>query len=446
MLSLKPKITLKILFSNLVKILYLSNEILPNVGLTFFYLGIFLLPSAFSIAAIFLLISLIIGFLIQDESYFADKWNIPFFIGGLLIIFSSLLNTLNNIQNINPGEVNPLLSNIYLFNWIPFIFPFYGFQPYLSSKKLRRNCALIFISGTFPVIFSILGQTIFNWLGPLKALNGFIVWYLPDTSNFAFTGLFSNPNYLGSWLIIILPFSLATCFRKNINKSSKVILYVFLISISSSIILCGSRSALICMLISIPLFFGLRSLFWLLPLIVIFSVLQFSILVPIFGENFQEIIKVLTPSGIWSIFYDANYLLDISRIEIWKYALNLIKENPLFGSGASSFPTYIMSESGFWKGHSHNLPLELMASYGIPAALFILIPFTLLVGLSFRNILLKKHFFSYENIFDRSWIISIVLLSLMHLVDIQYFDGRISFAGWILLAGIRNIIKEDLQI
>ena len=87
-----------------------------------------------------------------------------------------------------------------------------------------------------------------------------------------------------------------------------------------------------------------------------------------------------------------------------------------------------------------------MASYGIPAALFILIPFTLLVGLSFRKIILKKRFFSYENIFDRSWIISIVLLTLMHLVDIQYFDGRISFSGWILLAGIRNIIKEDLQI
>ena len=152
MIRLQPKITLKILFSNLVKNLSISHEILPNVGLTFFYLGIFLLPSAFSFSAILLLISSIIGFLIQDKSYFSDKWNIPFFIGALLIIFSSLLNSLNNNQNINPGEVNPLLSNIYLFNWIPFIFSFYGFQPYLSSKKLRKNSALILISGTFPVI------------------------------------------------------------------------------------------------------------------------------------------------------------------------------------------------------------------------------------------------------------------------------------------------------
>lgn len=446
MLRLKPKITLKFLLSNLSKNFSLSQEILPNVGLAFFYLGIFLLPSAFSFSAIFLLISSIIGFSIQDENYFSDKWNIPFFIGSLLIICSSLLNSYNNIQNINTEEINPLLSNIYLFNWIPFIFSFYGFQPYLSSKKLRRNSAQIFISGTFPVIFSILGQTIFNWIGPLKALNGFIVWYLPNTSNFQVTGLFSNANYLGSWLIIILPFSLANLFRKNIKKSSKIILYSFLISIAISIILCGSRSALICMLISIPLFFGLRSLIWLIPLIGVFSVLQFSILFPIFGENFQAIMKVLIPSEIWSNFIDTNSAYDISRIGIWEYALNLIKTNPLIGSGASSFSSYIHLEAGFWKGHSHNLPLELMASYGIPAALFILIPFTLLVGLSFRKIILKKRFFSYENIFDRSWIISIVLLTLMHLVDIQYFDGRISFSGWILLAGIRNIIKEDLQI
>ena len=39
--------------------------------------------------------------------------------------------------------------------------------------------------------------------------------------------------------------------------------------------------------------------------------------------------------------------------------------------------------------------------------------------------------------------VSLTLLILMHLVDIQYFDGRISIAGWILLSGIRNIVFEN---
>ena len=48
-----------------------------------------------------------------------------------------------------------------------------------------------------------------------------------------------------------------------------------------------------------------------------------------------------------------------------------------------------------------------------------------------------------SNILDRTWLISFILLIIMHLVDIQYFDGRISIVGWILLAGIKNIVFHN---
>ena len=51
-----------------------------------------------------------------------------------------------------------------------------------------------------------------------------------------------------------------------------------------------------------------------------------------------------------------------------------------------------------------------------------------------------------KTIFDRAWIISLIILIILHLVDIQYFDGRISIAGWILLAGTRNILLEDIEV
>ena len=50
------------------------------------------------------------------------------------------------------------------------------------------------------------------------------------------------------------------------------------------------------------------------------------------------------------------------------------------------------------------------------------------------------------NILDRAWLIAFTLLIIMHLVDIQYFDGRISIAGWVLLAGTRNIVLDDKKI
>jgi len=36
-----------------------------------------------------------------------------------------------------------------------------------------------------------------------------------------------------------------------------------------------------------------------------------------------------------------------------------------------------------------------------------------------------------------------MLFLFSQLVDVQYFDGRISITFWILLAGAKNIIDED---
>ena len=50
------------------------------------------------------------------------------------------------------------------------------------------------------------------------------------------------------------------------------------------------------------------------------------------------------------------------------------------------------------------------------------------------------------NLFDKAWWGSIFIFSISQLVDIQYFDGRISIFYWILLAGIKNIIDEENHI
>tara|TARA_B100001989_G_scaffold241216_1_gene206913 strand:+ start:498 stop:746 length:249 start_codon:yes stop_codon:yes gene_type:complete len=43
--------------------------------------------------------------------------------------------------------------------------------------------------------------------------------------------------------------------------------------------------------------------------------------------------------------------------------------------------------------------------------------------------------------FDKAWIISFIIFFLIHIIDITYFDGRISTASWILLSGMICIIK-----
>ena len=48
-----------------------------------------------------------------------------------------------------------------------------------------------------------------------------------------------------------------------------------------------------------------------------------------------------------------------------------------------------------------------------------------------------------SSLYDQSWIAALVVLFFSQMVDVQYFDGRISIIFWILLSGSSNIIKND---
>ena len=85
-----------------------------------------------------------------------------------------------------------------------------------------------------------------------------------------------------------------------------------------------------------------------------------------------------------------------------------------------------------------------MVSYGVPAALLILIPVTILLILSIRKVFIISGI-KNNLIFDKAWIVSLIILIISQLVDVQYFDGRISLLGWILLSGSKNMLNENLN-
>ena len=431
------KIRDKLKIINLFKI-----ENVYKLGQFSFYTGLFLLPSAFFISAILFLIALSIGFFVNKEEYFKDSLNNFFFLGASMLIISSAINSIIPLI-INGASISKIFSeNVSLFNWIPIIFGFYGFQPYLSSKNSRKNCLILILLATFPVICSAIGQAFFEWHGPMQTLGGLIVWYQrPIEGITSVTGLFNNQNYLGSWLCLVWPFCLAIFLQNEKSNRKRLLFFLFLISIALIIVLTASRAAWLSLLLSIPIMFGRRATKLFTVLISAISIIFLLIFIPIFGEGFQNQIMNLLPEGIWSNFVPSTYEMNISRIKIWEVALDTIIKNPIFGSG-SSFPNILEAKTGFWRGHTHNLPLEIMVSYGIPASLFILTPITKLIIKSYEAVFINKNSFFQENLFDRAWITSLILLTFSHFVDIQYFDGRISIAGWILLAGSSQIIKK----
>ena len=220
------------------------------------------------------------------------------------------------------------------------------------------------------------------------------------------------------------------------DKLKSIFKLFLIISISFLQILTASRAGLVCLFIPLIFIYGAKIKRWIFGLFLLILILFLNLYFPIFGIKFQIFLQELIPSDIWLNFTDLGYKdLDITRIGIWKYALDFILERPIFGHGSNSFTSLLMNETGFWKGHAHNLPLELMVNYGLLASFCILAPIIYVVYKSYFKLYFNKNSLNKYGIFERAWVISLTLLIFMQLVDIQYFDGRISIAGWILLAG-----------
>ena len=412
------------------------NEKIPKFFNNFFLIGAFLLPSAFTLGTVILLTCVFYGVFI-GKGYFKDKLNTIFFVAGIFLIISAFVHS-NFNDYLSEYRINHELSWIGLANWIPFFLCFWGFQPYLNSNLKRRRTEIALLAGTLPVIITGIGQSFFNWHGPMDTLNGLIIWYQrPIEGITGMTGLFNNPNYTGLWLNLILPFCLAETINLKNNEFKRIITTLFSFSFTLCTILTNSRAAWICISLGSVVMLGRKGLKLIFPLLISISFMIGSTIYPIFGYKIQFLLRSIIPNNIWMEFTD----FQISRLDIWNTALKNIINFPIFGTGGGSFPDIYMYETGLWKGHAHNLPLELFLSYGIPAGIIILLPIIYLFIFSTKTIFFNK--LIKTSIFDKAWVISIMLFLFSQLVDVQYFDGRISITFWILLAGAKKIIDED---
>ena len=412
-------------------------------GLYFFLTGVFFLPSTLFIGLLFLLPAAIIGSFINNKSYFNDKWNYPFLIFGVLVLISSLMQ--NFILNNNYSAIwDPSLSIIGMGNWLPFLWLFWAFQPYLDSECKRRQLSVILIAGTFPVLVTGFGQYYFNWHGPISTLNGLIVWYQrPISFPGGLSGLFNNQNYAGTWLNFVWPFSLALLLEKRNDLFRIIVTLSFLFSIGFSAFLTYSRNAWLGLSISLPIMIGKRGLIFLLPIMIIIILILLFVFSPFFSSEIQSYIRSLFPEKLLLEFASEGYKgLDSTRLEIFSSAINLIKTSPIFGIGAASFPEIYNLETTFWKGHSHNLIIELAISYGLPSSIIFFATIILIVVLSGKVIFLNKRF-NYISLFDRAFWVAFSFFLISQLADIQYFDGKISLIAWILISGLKNIIEEN---
>ena len=425
-----------------IKLYFSKEKNLVDYGFIFFLLGIFFLPSTIAIGILFLLPAFLITSFSGNKIFLKDYWNYPFLIFGLLIILSAIFQNYLFANNYNQIW-DTKLSLIGLANWIPLIWVFWASQPYLDSKSKRKSFSLILVAGTFPVLITGLGQYFLNWHGPFETLYGLIIWYQRPIENpGGLSGLFSNQNYAASWFNFVWPFCIALFIEKGNNLFKKTAALGFLLSTGLAAFLTFSRNAWLGLFTSIPIVTGKRGVQILLPLITIIILIIFFLFSPIFEGELQNSLRNLLPGKIVLEFSDAGYeQLDVTRMEIYKSAFELIKKNPFFGIGSGSFTEIFFLNTKFWKGHSHNLIFELSISYGIPATtIFFMTTFNILY-LSSKKIFINKKIIDIPYV-DRAFWSALFFFLISQLADVQYFDGKISLITWILIAGLKNIISD----
>ena len=429
---------------------YSKHISLNLIGLKIFQGGVLFLATAPVIGFFLLFISSILGGLKRKENYFKDKYNLIFIVVSALMIMNCLFITLSN-RNTYSSDI----SNIWigLSNWIPFFWCFWGFQPFLKSKKLRIQTSKFLIVGSLPVLISGFCQYFLKMYGPYKFLNNLIIWYQrPLGDDNAVTGIFNNQNYAGAWLCIILPLSIVFLIQRNRINVMGSLVFLNSLSFIYMIVLTSSRGAILSIFTSIFLFTkSIKNKVYVL--ISLFSIPIILNLIPRLALNIQSIIYTFLP---FELIKKASLIKSSSsdifpRIEIWGKSFELIKSNIITGYGAGSFKNlYTLSNGSFGNiQHSHNIFLEIAINHGLPSSLIIFLMMIFITIKCWRrnsatNIIKSKNIEIGINSFDKAWVISFITFFLIHIFDITYFDGRISTLSWILLSGMRTIIRDDL--
>ena len=423
-----------------------SKESLFRTGETFFQYGIFFLPTLFPISLILFFLSLLISISVKKIDFKNDRWNQVLLFSSGVVVFNSLRVILAD-QLINNSD-NFLIVIFNALKWIILFLSFATFQEYLKTEKQKEVFVRFFVLGSVPIILSCFLQYFFKVYGPFEILNGLIIWYnkpLDNVSN-GVSGLFSNQNYTGFWLSIIWPFCVYFFKENKRFFIRRTLLSILCLSIIFLIFMTTSRASILGLIISIPIIFSLKitlSLIFFILLLILFSNISFlnfnidSIFIP-------QPIKYLAEKLFNINLFDSTSSI---RIKIWTNTLNLIYSKPIFGFGAGLFPViYLTLNEDYNAQHSHNIILQLAFDYGIFLSLLLSTFIFALLFKSWLKIFKNTENYSLEkNSIEIFWFASSLVALVSQLYDVTFFEGKISLLIWILLAGLKTIIKEYSQ-
>lgn len=291
--------------------------------------------------------------------------------GALLLIFVMALSIV--------GASSEFLCMNHLFNYIAIIAIYYGLRTIDVSDEKLLDIVLfsIFLAASAAVIQKI----------------GIHIWRYRFFSPQRLTGTFFNANRLAGYLGLgIAPALYKIVINKGMLK--KALWSLFILLLFAVILFTQSRGGLIFVYLSTILFlyFGFRKKVKLVGLYIL--LVNIALAAVILISPYAGRLKNLN-------FSDNN---SMQRVIIWKTALTIAMDKPVFGSGIGSFMANfehfrsVLSMKYILPGdtayHAHNDYLQTLAETGIAGLALILLAIAYLLKKANRNNLLRNAVFS----------------------------------------------------
>lgn len=403
-----------------------NKNLILNISIIFFTFIMPIIPSTFHYQFICLAGDMILYLIIV------------YFIGWL--IFNKDLR--NNICKNYKKFFNNYL-NVFMIIWSlsMFISVFYARDKMLAFTESIRLSSYVFLF--FILKYYIFEIKIYNYILKSYMLTSFIIGIYGIYENFVGMGIIviskfgsevrvssfmENSNNLGMYFVFaIFPFIVLLIKDKKI-KNKIIYLVLTLISLAN-IVFSGSRNALIGFTIGILILIitlGVQRIYLLLLPVLIYCMPTVSTRVKDISDTSQN----------------------LSRLEIWKLALLIIKDHPILGVGNGNYTNYIPDylnsirkiNYNFRKLiHPHNILLKVYSELG-------------LLGLiSFIGLFLTSFFSIYNFIKNKAdnfynWFYTGVLASLFSMLFMNLLDSFLSapkvIVYYFILLGVNEGIKR----
>ena len=340
-----------------------------------------------------------------------------------------------------------------LTNYFPYFLMFAVLPYFLRSIVQLERLALDLVLTSMPLNLLAFAEYLLRspWVSrPIRRL-GFVKWLRDRPHEGRAMATFGHPNGLAAYLVVMfgLGLGLLLCYywRQSRERSAgqlsararvhPVWLYAATFLNLLGIFSAGSRNGLlvaVSQLILVSLFSRASRAIWIAGLV-----------------SVGGLVAGVAELGIGGRTQLVGTATDKSRLLIWRIAIDMIRERPLFGWGLGNYkfqyPKRIvgLNVQETYVGHPHNLWLML----GCEAGLLVAIALTVWVGVicfrSVRRLMQTGQTQGQERAILLSYLAAFWGCVAFSLFDVTMFDARLNVMGWLMLAAIWVMGSDRLE-